>query len=132
MTKPATLTNFTTLLFLTNPDAVRAVRAVYEPVKEFRPGAHLEGKDGGMKKAELFKTTDKSIKVGDFVIVPTATRLEMTVCQVTDVDCGVELDTTEQVEWVVGVIDRSAFEQTKRDEDRIINRVKSAKANAAR
>ena len=123
--QPAQITNYSTLIFLINPK-VRAIKAVYEPDAKGNSGADTDS------KKELFKTFDPLITVGDYLVVPSDTRLKMTTVRVTDTDVEVDLETTAQVRWVIGTIDMAGFEQTKNLEQQAITRVKSAKANAAR
>lgn len=123
--QPATITNYSTLIFLINPKT-RALKAVYEPDSDGKSDPDTKS------KREIFKTFDPSIVVGDYLVVPSDTRLKFTTVRVVEVDVQVELDTTANVRWVVGKIDTAPFDELKRGEDQAINRVKSAKANAAR
>lgn len=122
---PATITNYSTLIFLINPK-VRAIKAIYEP------DAAGKTDETTTSKREIFKTFDSMISVGDMLIVPSDTRLMFTTVKVVEVDVEVELDTHAKVRWVAGTIDLNAYEATKRLEDQAIAKVKSAKANAAR
>lgn len=123
--QPATITNYSTLIFLINKNC-RAIKAVYEPDAEGKSGTDTKS------KKEIFKTFDPTISVGDYLVVPSSTRLELTTVRVTDVDVEVDLESSATVRWIVGQIDMEAYEQVKRSEDQAITRVKSAKANAAR
>lgn len=109
--------NNTTVVFLIN-DKVRAIHATYEA-------------DEHAVKT-LFKTLDKDISVGDYIIVPTATRHKMTVCKVVAVDIEVDYDSSTLVDWVIGKVDRSAHEQTVAQEAVAIQTIRAAEVNKKR
>lgn len=106
--------NYSTAVFLIN-DACRAIRGIYEP-------------DTDHKKAprRTFKTFDPAVKVDDLIIVPSSTRHKFTTFKVTEVDIEVDPTTEEQIDWVVGVIDASAYEKVLADERDAIGRIKAA------
>lgn len=109
--------NYSTAVFLINKH-VRAILATYEVEDN--------------AKRTLFKTLDDSIKVGDFVIVPTDTRHKMTVVKVTDVDVDVDFDSATPVNWVIGKVDRAAHEQTLAQEGAAIQAIKGAELRKKR
>ncbi len=84
--------NTSTYVFLFNPNT-RAILATYDE------------KEGEKPKPYTFKTIDKSIKVGDLVVVPTSTRHNLTVVKVVDVDIDVDIDTPHEIKWVIGKVD---------------------------
>lgn len=129
----ATLTNYSTLIFLINPK-VRAIKAVYEPLKDkYNADVAMQlSNEGKAIKAEIFKTFDPMISVDDYILVPTDTRHKMTVCKVVETDVTVELDHQGQIDWVIGTIDSEAYDQVRRSEEDAIRTVKNAKANKAR
>ena len=81
------------IVFLIN-DQVRAVKAKYE--------------DTG--SAEMFKTFDPTIKVGDLAVVQSNTRHMMTVVKITEADVDVNFDSTTTIHWIVQKIDAPAFD----------------------
>lgn len=109
--------NYTTAVFLINKH-VRAIMATYE------------AEDGA--KRTMFKTLDDSVKVGDFVTVPTDTRHKMTVVKVVECDVDVDFDSATQVQWVIGEVDRAAYERTLAEEAQAIQAIKSAETQRKR
>lgn len=109
--------NNSTAVFLIN-DRVRAVYGTYEA-----------GDNAGKT---LFKTFDSAVKVGDFAIVPTGTRHNMTVVKVTDVDVDFDIDTSVKMEWIIGRIDLTAYEQTLAQEGAAIQMIQSAEKRKKR
>lgn len=103
--------NLSTAVFLINDNA-RAVMVTYET--------------GENAPKTMFKTFDKSIKVDDFVVVPTDTRHHLTVCKVVEVDVDVDFDSSCQVKWLVGRVDLADTTEIKLWEDKVIESIKSA------
>ena len=110
--------NYSTAVFLIN-NAARAVKAIYEADDKSSPRT-------------LFKTFDKSIKVGDLIIVPTSTRHKMTVSKIVEVDVDFDLETTENVQWVIGKVDSAEFQKTLDQEAVAIEAIKSAELRKKR
>ena len=75
---------------------------------------------------------DTSIKVGDYVIVPTATRHNMTVVKITATDVDVDFDSPVQMTWVIGKIDRSSYDDMLTQEQTAIQAIKSAETRRKR
>lgn len=115
-----TITNYSTAAFLINPD-IRAVSVTYE-------------KDTDTKRAAryTFKTFDKDIKAGDYVIVPTSTRHGMTVVKVDAVDIGVDLETEHEIKWVVAKFDDTPYRKAKVWEEQAVEKIKFAQAHKKR
>ena len=109
--------NYSTAIFLIS-DQARAVNVTYED------------EDDAAKT--MFKTLDPSIKVDDFVTVPTDTRHKMTVCKVVEVDVEPDLETSRKMEWIVGVVGTVDFNQIKSQEGDAIARIKSAEKTRKR
>ncbi len=111
--------NYSSALFLINPK-LRALSAVYED----KPGA----------KRNTLKTFDTTIKVGDFVIVPTEidSRHSMTVNKIVEVDVPPDLDSLDPVRWVIDVIDRQAYENLLAQENYAIEEVRRYEAGTFR
>ena len=97
------------IVFLINDEA-RAVYGIYE--------------DDGQKT--IFKTLDQAIKVGDFAVVESTTRHNMTVVKITDVDVDVNFETDKSIRWVVQVIDTDRFKETLMQERAAISAVQEA------
>lgn len=110
--------NHTTAVFLIN-DKVRAVYGTYDPDRK------------GSDKT-LFKTFDPSIKVGDFCIVPTNTRHNMTVVEITDVDVEFDIETPAQMAWIIGKIDLEEYTSILAQEQVAITTIQSAEKNRKR
>ena len=97
------------IVFLIN-DQVRAVKAKYE--------------DTG--NAEVFKTFDPTIKVGDLAVVQSSTRLFMTVVKITEADVDVNFDSTTHINWIVQKIDGPKFDAILALEAQAITAVQQA------
>ena len=107
--------NYSTAIFLVNKN-VRAVVGVYED-------------DEQGKKAvprTVFKTVDETIKVGDYVLVPTNTRHKMSVNKIVEVDVDVDFDSQTQMSWIISPVDRQEYEANLKIEDAAISAIKSA------
>ena len=109
--------NYSTAIFLVN-NKVRAMRGIYEAWDE----------KSGQKcpAATVFKTFDQAIKVGDFVLVPSSTRHKMTVNKIIEVDVEVDLETSQEMSWIIGVIDFPAYEAVLAEEAKMIRLMKDA------
>lgn len=112
------MTNYSTSIFLINDD-VTAVKASYDP-------------DDKNEQPKTFKTFNKDIKVDDYLIVPTDSRHEMTVVKVVDVEVEPDFDSHRHVHWVIGVIDRSNYEETIAKENEAIAAIKKAEKRQQR
>lgn len=112
--------NYSTAVLVMNQEA-RCVKTIYEPdtqnVKQTR---------------EMFKTFDKSLKVGDFVVVPTGTRFNLTVCQIVETDVDDWMDTHKELGWVVGRVDMADSEKVKAWEASAIEALKDAEKRKRR
>jgi hypothetical protein len=109
--------NYSTAVFLIN-DAVRCIAVTYE--------------EGEKATRTLFKTLDPSIKVGEFVIVPTDTRHKMTVVKVAEVDLDPDLDSPVPMNWIIGVVERADYESLLKMEADAIETIKSAEKRKKR
>jgi hypothetical protein len=114
------ITNYSTAVFLLNKHA-RAVVGVYEDETEY-----ARVNSGRAAPRQTFKTLDETIKVGDFVLVPTNTRHKMTVNKIVEVDVDVDFESATPMAWVIATIDRSEFERVLKHEGDMIEKVKSA------
>jgi hypothetical protein len=93
--------NYSAAVFLINDNA-RAIACTYQP--EDQP------KDGHPGRAYVFKTLDATIKVDDFVVVPTNTRHGMTVNKVVAVDVDIDYDSDIKFAWIIGKVDKAAYD----------------------
>lgn len=109
--------NYSTAIFLINK-AVTAVKVSYDQDKS------QPGKPAG--NLQVFKTFDTTLSAGDFVIVPTDTRWNMTVCRVEEVGVEVDLESSAQVGWLIGRADRGNYEMVVSEEEAAISAIKSA------
>ena len=73
-----------------------------------------------------FKTFNPTIRVDDYVVVPSSTRHNMTVCKICEVDVEPTLDTDDKIDWIVCTIDRSSYMDTIKQEGIFIDAVKEA------
>lgn len=112
--------NQSTAIFLIS-DKVRAILAHYDA-------------DTPTSKAprSMFKTMDPAIKVGDFIVVPTNTRHNMTVCKVSDIDVDVDFDSAATVAWVLDRVDLKHSVEIEGLEQQAIKRIQSAEKNRKR
>lgn len=80
----------------------------------------------------LVKTLDPGISTGDYVVVETNTRHDMTVCKVVETDIEVDLDGSEQVKWIIGKVQTADYDDLVRQENDAIDRIKSAEKRKRR
>jgi hypothetical protein len=118
------ITNYSTAVFLLN-NQVRAVLGIYKPDPLNTVNAPLE-------KRVMFKTLDKDIKKDDLVLVPSTTRHGITTFKITDVDVDVDLESNTKVDWIIGVVDRTDYDQVLAQEASAINAIKSAQTTKKR
>lgn len=91
--------NYTRAVILINA-AVRAVSGLYEETGN----------------ADVFKTVDQDLKVGDFVVVESGTRWGVTTVKITATDVDVDFDSPKDIKWVVQKIDMPKHEELKKME----------------
>ncbi len=96
--------NYSSAVMIINHD-IRAIRTSYEP-----------SPNGGTPLTKVFKTLDRTVKKGDYVVVPTDTRWGFTVNRVEEVDVDVDFDSTEQLKWVLNKVDIEGNKQTVAEE----------------
>lgn len=102
------------MLFNSN---IRAIKVSYE-TEEQNPRRALY----------LYKTVDKSIQVGDYVVVPTETRHKMTVCKVEEVDVELDLNCTTQISWIVDKVNVHQFNKIVDEEKEFVKEMRTAQA----
>lgn len=114
--------NYSTSVFLIN-DTLRAVQGSYEADEPAK---------GYVAPRETFKTWDKTLEVGDLVVVPTTTRHNFTVIKITAVDTDVDFDSKVEVRWIVGRVDIGQHQKNVAQEAEAIDRIKSAEKRKKR
>lgn len=112
--------NYSTAVFLINPNC-RAIEAIFEADTDQRKAPRL-----------IFKTFDDAISEGDIILVPSDTRHKVTTCKVTAVDVELDITTTAEIKWIIGVVDQAAFEELKAVEQKAITQIKAAEKNHQR
>lgn len=109
--------NYTTAIFLVSDD-VRCITVTYE--------------DHDEAPRYMFKSMDDSIKVDDYVVIPTNSRHKMTVAKVVEVDEEIDLDKDIDMKWIVGTIDTVDFENLKEQEEAAMKIIKGAERRRRR
>lgn len=112
--------NYSTAIFLLS-DKARAALVSYEPAG-----------NGCKPETTLYKTLNPDIHAGDYVVVPTDTRHGMTVCKVEEIDVDPDIETSANVEWIIGVVNSADFEEIKQQENDAIAQIKSAEKRRKR
>jgi hypothetical protein len=108
--------NYSIAVFLLN-DNCRLCRGIFE----------ADSPDGKtLARRELLKTFDPTIANGDIVMVPTSTRHGVSVLKITEVDTDLDIDTTEDVRWVIGKVDQEYYTMLKHQEEQAIAAIKQA------
>lgn len=111
--------NYSTAIFLINSD-VRAVSVSYE--------TDHEGK--GKRPFTTFNTFEDDLVEGDYVVIPTGTRHDMTVARVEEVDVEIDFDSGVQLQWIIDRVDTSARNKVEAQEADAIAKIKSAEKRA--
>lgn len=113
--------NYSSAIFLVNKD-VRAVLTSYE--------RDTEGK--GVKPWIPYKSMNHDLKPGDYVVVPTDTRHQMTVVRVEAIEDDVDPASPVQLKWIIDGVEMGAYNEILTAEAGAIERIKSAEKRAAR
>lgn len=113
--------NYSTAIFLVNKD-VRAVAVSYD--------RSSDGK--GVAPFTTFKTLDRSVAVGDMVVIPTDTRHMMTVGRVEETDVEIDFDSGVQIKWLIDKVDPTVHAGLVAQEGEAIQAIKSAEARSKR
>ena len=72
------------------------------------------------------KTYDETLAVDDYIVVPSATRHEMTVMKIVEVGVEPNLDSNSKIDWVIGKIDRTPYEKLLSQEGDFLSRARKA------
>lgn len=116
--------NYSTAVMLIN-DNIRAIAVSYETM-----GGKPDG--DGIKPFKIYKTLDQSIKVGDYVVVPTDSRHGMTVVRVEEVDVDIDFDDPKKIEWAIVKVDGSFHDEILKEEEKWIDRLKTVERKKKR
>lgn len=120
--------NYSKAIFLINKK-VRAIKVSYEKPSGTNPNYDSKGNS---IKLTMHKTMDPDVKVGDFVVVPTKTRHNMTICRVEEVDVDPCFEDSVEIEWIIAVVDKDVYEAHVEQEAVAINKIKSAELKKKR
>ena len=105
-------------VFLINTK-VRAIAVAYEP--------------GDNAPTTLFKSFDDSIVVGDYVVIETDTRHNMTVGLVRDVDVEIDFNNANsKISWIVDVVDQSVYKDILNQEREALSAIQRAEMRKKR
>ncbi len=114
--------NYSRAIFLINED-VRLIKVSYETDENGKPVGNSRNVEGLYD----FKTFDRSIEVGDYVIVPTNTRHGMTVVRVEEVDCECDIESSLELKWILGTVStHNADDMLIQKEQQAITKIKAA------
>lgn len=97
-------------------DDVRCVSVSYQPGE----------------KGYTYKTFDHSLKVDDYVAIPTDTRHGFTIGRVTEVDIDFDIESNLELKWIAGKIDKEAYDTILEKEQEMIRAVGAAERRAKR
>ena len=121
--------NYSTAILLVSED-VRIVKVSYNPDEI------TYDKEGNYKSGTLyaFKTFDKNLKTGDYVIVPTNTRHEYTVgkVEIDDVEVDDFIDSSLNMKWIVDTVDLTGYNAIVGQEQDAIKTIQSAEKRRKR
>lgn len=116
--------NYSTAVMLINEN-IRAIKTSYEPIPAHR-SAHADC------DLTIYKTLDKTVSVGDFVVIPTSTRHEKTVVRVEEVDCEVDFESSVVIDWIISVVNTTEIEKIQSEERKWIETLKASEKRAKR
>lgn len=109
-------------IFVANEN-VRGILAIYDHEPADKPNS---------VKRTFFKTLDDTIKTGDYLIVPSKTRHNMTTVKVVDTDVECDLADQTPIDWVVGKIDCRAYETVLSKEGEMLAVIRDAEKRKMR
>jgi len=112
--------NYSSAVMIINHE-IRAIRTSYEP-----------GTNGKEPNTYIYKTIDKTIKKGDFVVVPTDTRWGYTVNKVEAVDVDVDFDSDVILKWILNKVDVAGNKVTIQEEDKWVSALQESEKRKRR
>src|SRR5689334_18813988 len=115
--------NLSHAVFLVNKGA-RAVKGIYEPSGTMDHNDVYVNPKGQKIANAVFKTLDKSIKVGDLCVVPTGTRHGFTVIKVTEVDVDLDFEDKTPVEWIVSRVNVDEYKNLLSEESKLTDEIR--------
>lgn len=115
--------NTSTAVMLINEE-IRAITTSYD--------VEPENKTGFVPKRVMFKTLDKTINVGDLVVVPTSTRHGFTVVKVMEVDVDVDFESPTKIEWIVQKVDTAPYSTILQEENKWVETLKASEKRRKR
>lgn len=105
---------------LLDPENVHGVACLYEANRYGSRGEELS-------KPVVFKTLRDDFKVGDYVLVETETRHQVTVVKVEQLDVEIDLESADWLRWIVsGPFDLKERDALLAQEAAILDRIKAA------
>ena len=113
--------NDSLIVFLLS-DKCRAINCSYE----------VKSNGKGLEPFYTFKSMDPNISVGDYVVVPTDTRHNMTICRVEEVDVEVNFDSTHDYKWIICPVLMAAHADVIQQEALAISKKHSAEKRRRR
>lgn len=84
------------------------------------------------KLVKCSKHLIRRLRLDEFVVVPTGTRLNLTVCKIVEVDVDDWMDTDKELGWVVGRVDMADANKVKAWELEAIQGLKDAEKRKRR
>lgn len=124
--------NYSTLSFLTS-DEVIGINCVFQG-KSNLDVAYPKGIDDGLRskaylkrKKYTYKTTDKSIKVGDLVVVQCegeSKNYGYAIVEVVETNVEIDFNTEISYKWIVNKVEAEKLELTIKAEEALIDKVK--------
>lgn len=116
--------NYSSAVMLINQN-IRAIHVSYEKKDETKPNAPEPTR-------YTFKSLDQSLKVGDYVIIPTDSRHFMTVGRVEAVDVDVDFESDIQLKWIIDRVNREVHDTVLLEEGKWIEALKVAEKRRKR
>jgi hypothetical protein len=109
--------NLSTAIFLVN-NHCRAISVAYEWCDKDGKAAN-----GAVVKTDVFKTLDPDIRKGDLVIGETTTRHNLCVYKVVETDVEIDLERSDYIPWIVGVVDGSPLSKLRAMEQEMKSKI---------
>lgn len=111
--------NYSTAVMLINQN-IRAINVIYDKEQVDSNGRIV----GNKQQRYTYKTLDATIKKGDYVVVPTDTRHNLTVVLVDEVDVDVDFEAHIEFKWVVEKVSMDSYNGVLKEEGAWIEALK--------